>query len=647
MLVACSQPPEPTVDIGATVQAAVEKSLPIATDTPQPNLQASIQAGITGTMEVLARTPSPTPVPEPTATYTPIPTATHTPIPTDTPTPIPTNTPIPTDTPAPAPTPDTKLNVADVVDQVRDGVVRISGTTGSGSGFIVDADGYILTNEHVINGQSRITVVFNNGTRLTARLISSDTTRDIALLKVTAAGTLTVLPFATSVREGEEVVALGHPLNLGESLTVTKGIVSAFRTSGGVSYIQTDAAINPGNSGGPLINTGGEVVGMNTSVERDIQGRDYFAQGIGFAIKFDVLSDRLISMKSGTNPSPTPIPTPDSVATQAPHYVFGPESGSIEHDPDDGLIDLHQANVWLSDGIIEARFFNPYSTSEGLWTYGFVFRGGDPNTFHAIVVSSYGGWHHDLRKGSVDNSQDLATEFSNLIDTNQNGSNLIRVVARGSEGWLLINDEFVSKLDLSGLTTGGDVLAVGSSFYRNHGIAGKSTRFEDFTIRRISKVYGPNSGSIQHAPDGGEEDAGVKLKDSIIEAEFTNPYASWQGDWGNGFLFRADYSAFHVVGIVGDGRWFHYVRLGDVESDYYLKNKYSDYIASGVEESNHLRVIAIGDEGWLFINDEYVDKLDLDGLTYPGNVSAVAGGDGIAGYSTRFKDFTIWSADGP
>ena len=530
--------------------------------------------------------------------------------------------------------------------------MRISGTTGSGSGFIVDADGYILTNEHVINGQSRITVVFNNGTRLTARLVSSDATRDIALLKVTAAGALTVLPFATSVREGEEVVALGHPLSLGESLTVTKGIVSAFRTSSGVSYIQTDAAINPGNSGGPLINTNGEVVGMNTSVERDIQGRDYFAQGIGFAIKFDVLSDRLISMKSGSNPSSTPIPTQRAAATQMPHYVFGPKSGSIEHDLDDGLIDVHQANVWLSDGIIEARFFNPYSTSEGSWSNGFVFRRGRSNTFHAIVMSSYGMWYHVLRTGDVDSEQDLATKFSNLINTNQNGSNLIRIITRGSKGWLFINSEFVSKLDLSGLTTGGDVLAAGA-YYRNDAIVGKSTRFEDFTIRRISKVYGPNSGSIQHNPDDGfieEEEAEVKLKDSIIEAEFTNPYASWQGDWSNGFLFRSDYSAFHVVVIVEDGRWFHYVRLADVETDYNLKNEYSDYIASGVDESNHLRVIAIGNEGWLFINDEYVDKLDLDGLTSPGNVSAIPNyftGHGIAGYSTSFEDFTIWSADGP
>ena len=161
-------------------------------------------------------------------------------------------TPTKTPTPTATPQPETSVDLADVVEQSRAGVVRIEGTTGSGSGFVVDPDGYILTNEHVINGQSRITVVFDNGTRLAARVISSDATRDIALLKVTPSGTLTALPFATSARVGEEVVALGHPLNLGASMSVTDGIISAFRTIDGVSSIQTSAPINPGNSGGPI-----------------------------------------------------------------------------------------------------------------------------------------------------------------------------------------------------------------------------------------------------------------------------------------------------------------------------------------------------------------------------------------------------------
>ena len=732
LLVACSQPPPPTPtpDIGATVQAAVEKALPTATDTPQPDFQATVHAGIAGTMEVLASTPSPTPVPEPIATPTPLPTQTpiptptpaptptdtatliptntptpsHTPVPspTDTPTPIPTPTPVPSDTPTPEPTtaptslpidtptplptdtatpsptdtptplptptqiptdtpeptatssPDTTLALADVVEQARAGVVRIEGPTGSGSGFVVDVDGYILTNEHVINGQPRLTVVFDNGARLTARVISSDAARDIALLKVSAAGTLTMLPFATEVREGEEVVALGHPLNLGGSMTITKGIVSAFRTSSGVSYIQTDAAINPGNSGGPLLNTNGEVVGMNTSVRREIQGAEFSAQGIGFAVKFDVLSSRLTAMKSGQSSPPTPVPTLSAIATQTPGYVFGPESGSIEHNPDDGFIDVHQANVSMSDGIIEARFFNPYSSQVGSWSSGFIFRKADSNVVYIVVVSSNGAWYHYLRTGDVDTEQDLAAEFSTHINTTARGSNHIRIIANGTEGWLFINGAYVANLDLSGLTGAGSVSAVGS-YFQGHGITGKSTRFEHFTIRRLSRVYGPRDGNIKHDPDDGRIDTHrprTSLLDGIIEARFHNPYASRQGNWSNGFLVRhSGLNEFHGIVIQEDGRWHHHLRTGDADITQRLAEQYSLQISTASSSSNHIRVIALGEEGWLFINGEFMERLDLSGWTEKGEVLAMTGyfaGDGIAGsgYSTRFEDFTIWSADG-
>lgn len=193
----------------------------------------------------------------------------------------------------PTPYPAPSIAVADIVEQARAGVVRIQGTTGSGSGFVIDSDGYILTNEHVINGQPRLTVVFDNGARLTPHVIASDAYLDIALLKIEAAGQLTVLPFAAEVRVGQEVIALGYPLNLGETMTITKGIISALRTAEGVRYIQTDAAINFGNSGGPLLNRNGEVVGMNTTILREES-----AEGIGFAIQYDVLSEQLQTMKS-------------------------------------------------------------------------------------------------------------------------------------------------------------------------------------------------------------------------------------------------------------------------------------------------------------------------------------------------------------
>ena len=523
-------------------------------------------------------------------------------------------------------------------------MVLIEGATGNGSGFVVDADGYILTNEHVINGQPRLTVVFDNRARLTARVIASDATRDIALLKVSPTRMLTVLPIAQSVRVGEKVVALGFPLNLGESVTVTEGIVSAFRTIRGVAHIQSDAATNPGNSGGPLLNIKGEVVGMNTSGLDD-------ADGIGFAIKFDVLTTRLTAMKAGQSSLPTPVATPGAVATRTPSYVFGPESGTIEHDTRVGLIDTYRANISVSDAVIEARFFNPYSTQVGSWSSGFIFRNRDANVVHIVIVNSNGAWYHYLRTGDVATEQDLSAEYSNHIVTALNRSNHVRIIARGPEGLLFINGAFIAHLDLSGLTDSGSVSAVGS-YFEDDGLAGKSTRFEDFIVRSLKGAYGPRDGNIEHDPDDGfidDYETITSLANGIIEANFSNPYASSQGDWSNGFIIRdSGGGEFHAIVIEEDGYWNHRLRTSDADTSQELATQFSNLISTTTNGSNHIRVIVLGDEGWLFINGTHVDKLDLNGRTESGQVSAVASyftGDGIAGYSTRFEDFTIWSAD--
>lgn len=152
---------------------------------------------------------------------------------------------------------------------------------GSGSGFIVEADGHILTNHHVISGADRVTVKLADGRSLRAVVIGSDPATDIALIKVSAGGPLPVAPLGDSsgVRVGEWVCAIGNPLAYEH--TVTVGVVSFLgRKLFDASlddYIQTDAAINFGSSGGPLINARGEVIGMNAAISRK-------ARNIGFAI---------------------------------------------------------------------------------------------------------------------------------------------------------------------------------------------------------------------------------------------------------------------------------------------------------------------------------------------------------------------------
>src|SRR5690606_12505288 len=153
-----------------------------------------------------------------------------------------------------------------------------------GSGFFISGDGYIVTNNHVVQGGQSFTVVLDDGSELEAKLVGADRRTDLAVLKVDASRDFTYVTFADDgkVRVGDWVVAVGNPFGLG--CTVTAGIVSARGRDIGAGpyddFIQIDAAVNRGNSGGPAFNLSGEVVGINTAIFSPSGGN----VGIAFAI---------------------------------------------------------------------------------------------------------------------------------------------------------------------------------------------------------------------------------------------------------------------------------------------------------------------------------------------------------------------------
>lgn len=195
---------------------------------------------------------------------------------------------------------DDGLSVVDVVKKAGPAVVGISTVTtqmtffgqtessGSGSGFIIKADGYIVTNQHVIDGAKSVKVILSNGEEHEAKIIGQDVKTDLAVIKIEK----TELPVmevgkSAELEVGELAVAIGNPLGLEFSGSVTQGCISALNRSMNVqgrqyTLIQTDAAINPGNSGGPLVNRFGQVIGIN-SVKISMSG----AEGMGFAIPID------------------------------------------------------------------------------------------------------------------------------------------------------------------------------------------------------------------------------------------------------------------------------------------------------------------------------------------------------------------------
>ena len=164
-----------------------------------------------------------------------------------------------------------------------------------GSGFFIDKDGYIVTNNHVIENADKIEVILKDEKRFEAEIVGRDANTDLALIKIKPERNLPVLQFGDSdtLKVGQWVVAIGNPFGLDN--TVTAGIVSAKgRVIGSGPYddfIQTDASINPGNSGGPLLNMNGEVIGINTAIIAS-------GQGIGFAIPVNLAEDIIAQLKS-------------------------------------------------------------------------------------------------------------------------------------------------------------------------------------------------------------------------------------------------------------------------------------------------------------------------------------------------------------
>jgi serine protease DegS len=161
--------------------------------------------------------------------------------------------------------------------------------TSLGSGVIVTADGYMLTNHHVIEGADEVKVVLADGQSVSVSLVGSDADSDVALMKIDSDRALPAIPFGKSGNQhvGDVVLAIGNPFGVGQ--TVTQGIISATgRSHLGINafenFIQTDAAINPGNSGGALVNAEGELIGINTAIFSQSGG----SLGIGFAIPVDL-----------------------------------------------------------------------------------------------------------------------------------------------------------------------------------------------------------------------------------------------------------------------------------------------------------------------------------------------------------------------
>jgi putative serine protease PepD len=271
----------------------------------------------------------------------------------------------------------TSGSIADLVERARPSIVSVRqqvtqsnpmGGTGqgqaAGTGFVLSADGYIVTNNHVIADGDQTTVTFADGSEESATIVAGDPSRDLAVLKVDRTD---LVPLAVGdsddLRLGDQLIAVGYALDLNGEPSVTSGILSAKNRSitentGAtlVNLLQTDTAINPGNSGGPLLNSRGEVVGINTAIAGQ-------AQNIGFAIAITPVMDVIDELRAGTVPDRalmgvTTQPSEDNRGAEIVEFADG--SGAAKSDLEVGD---------LITSVDDAKITDPESLGAAIATY--------------------------------------------------------------------------------------------------------------------------------------------------------------------------------------------------------------------------------------------------------------------------------------
>ncbi len=241
-----------------------------------------------------------------------------------------------------------ELSLEELVRQAKPAVVYLKGLDKAGSGFFVTATGVIVTNAHLARGEETLLTLLSNGQQLEAKVVHIDADLDIALAKVEVPSGKSGFPHltltdATSVHQGENVLAIGNP---GDAMlfSVTKGIVSAvgkFPNAGPGTWIQTDTPINPGNSGGPLLNTRGEVIGINTQklIKKNVTG-------IGFALSATDLLDVLHRFY----PNAVPLTEKLSAPARSAESIAAPPAAEGF-----GIVVLNEpkgAEIWLDQAFV-------------------------------------------------------------------------------------------------------------------------------------------------------------------------------------------------------------------------------------------------------------------------------------------------------
>jgi hypothetical protein len=361
---------------------------------------------------------------------------------------------------------------------------------------------------------------------------------------------------------------------------------------------------------------------------------------------------------------------------------WGPRDGSLTHIPDNNQIEYWGVPVAVPDDFIgETRFFNPYDAASHAWDFGLFFRGSSSGQYGIVVDSSR---HWELTIGRSTGWQSLASGEAPSLDVSPLGSNTLRLVVRGKEGFFFVNGAFVARLDLSDLEAGG-LFGVGIDFRIGNSQDGAVTRFQDLTVWAIvapaaatatasaqqqaqgtayaiatevasrgTVVAGPDAGTLPHDPAAikiAQTWANVGVQNFVVEARFFNPYDRLLNAWDYGFGFRETaFNQQYAIVLDSDGFWQLMLFEGSAEQPRVttLATGQGVRFDDTVDGHNDLRLVVRDGAADFYVNDRFVATIDVSAKIVAGRVSVGTGftpGRVKAGAETRYEGFTIWSLD--
>ena len=534
-----------------------------------------------------------------------------------------------------------------MVETVKPSVVQIIAGRGAGSGFIIDSDGRVVTNEHVVRGFQTVTVRVAGGSSYTGKVLGVDLGADLALVEIVTSREFSpaVLGDSDSLAVGEDVIAMGFPLEdmLAGSATITRGIVSAKRVSrAGVDLIQTDAAINPGNSGGPLFGRDGAVVGVNTSkVFEAADGRA--AEGIGLAVAVNEVKGRLEGLRNQGFAVATATAT--SVAAPTPGSGSGFRTYSrdrieLVHE-DDGYIETSEVFSDIRNFTITANFEVPYA---GSWDVGFLFRNSGKTdgggNLHYVAITDSGNYSHRVRVDGESTTLD-----SGIVSNWDQGTGLdnrISLVVIEDRGWLFVDSKLVADLGVSSGSNAGD-LEVATGMITGNEVPGESTVITDIHSEEVGILFGPADDELT------KDSTFIATKRARVDVSWA--YASVEiripddtDAWSCGFMFRKtgeeDYLAFSITSYL----WWsldHAIYSG--EDWRTLEDGFSIDIDILKPVLNRVEVFFFGDAALVYANDKLLGTADISSVSGSGDVRLAYGlyrGDDHS--TAEYEGFTVW-----